>query len=232
MKSIEVQARILDYLLTELQRGNKEQVNLLLEFSGEISFHALRAAVYTLTELGYIEHNDQIPDNQGFFCKITKHGIHYHQEIFEPKQENKKEEVKSEKKSFMDTVKDIVTFFENVKTIGTVVVAVIIMVFGMNIQKISHQFPALASILGIETEQTLEQNHAAPNTQIHTENTTKQNTQNTSNHLPQTQQLYPLSPEVLKVLPRLSPEQRKMAEEKLRTIPQNEQMEKLRQAIK
>lgn len=207
MKAIEVQARILDCLLEELQHGNKEFINLLLELTGEIPFRDLRAAVYILSELGYILHNDAIPDNKGFFCKITKEGIRYHQDIFDAKEEPLKE-----KTSFFNFLKNIVSFFENAKTIITTLVTILVIVFGFNIQKIAHQFPILANLIDIEVQTSV------PNNLVPMKKT-------------EMIQVAPLSPKVIQILETLPVKQRKILETELKKYPLSEQEDQLKRLL-
>lgn len=155
MKEIEVQALALDRLFDALKNGIKENVNLLQELTGEVSFKELRAAVYTLAELGYISHDESIPDHQGFFCKITKEGIKYHQDIFEPQETEK---------GFFDKIKDLFSFFEKAKNIAFTVVTILCLIFGFNIQRIAHQFPVLANLIGIEAATPANQKQIQPKT--------------------------------------------------------------------
>lgn len=220
MKAIEIQARILDCLLEELQHGNKEFINLLLELTGEIPFKDLRSAVYILAELGYINHNDAIPDNKGFFCKITKEGIRYHQDIFDAK-----EDAPQEKTSFFDSFKNIVSFFENAKTVITTLVTIIVLVFGLNIQKVAHQFPFLANFISIEetsktTEVTSQEN----------KNPVQQNILPIQKNVIQdfNKNDRPLTQKVIVILGKIPEEQRKILENELKKFPLIQQEEQLR----
>jgi hypothetical protein len=156
MKEIEVQAIVLDRLVSELKRGEKRHVNLLQELTGEVSFKDLRAAIYYLSELGFILHDDNIPDNEGFYCKITREGVRHHMDIFDAQKEGEKE------LSWTEKFQNIIHFFENAKTLATAIVVVITLIFGLNIQKIAHKFPVLASILHIEVQEDLNKKVSLP----------------------------------------------------------------------
>ncbi len=137
---------ILNQLIESLESGDKGYVNLSSELEGKISFKELRAAVYHLSEIEYITHNDEIPDNKGFHCKITKEGIKYHENLLEAK--NKSEE----KKSLKHKVSGIIHFFEHAYTIVIVVVAVGTLAFSVNLRNVFEKAPFAASLLGIEIE--------------------------------------------------------------------------------
>lgn len=141
MKEIEVHAVVLDRLVSELKRGEKRYINLLEELTGEVNFRDLRASVYYLSELGFVDHDGKIPDNEGFYCKITKDGLRYHQDIFEP--------ASQKKLSWTERMQSMVQLFESTRTLAVVVFILIVLIFGLNAEKIMEKFPALASLLNV-----------------------------------------------------------------------------------
>lgn len=157
MTKAESQALVLDRLMEALERGNREKINLLEELSGEIKFIDLRAAVCYLAALSYIEYDDHIPQNQGFYCKITKEGIKYHHAIFEHQDTSKKE-----KTSFVKKLKEISEFFESAKAIAVTVFMIMTMVLGFNAKRIAQELPMVANLLGISEIQEQKENKEAP----------------------------------------------------------------------
>jgi preprotein translocase subunit SecY len=136
-RKIEIQAIILDRLMEYLEKGKKE-INLLEELNGELSFAEIRSGVNLLSSLDYIIYNEKIPLNQGFFVKITKKGIVYYQDIFEPK---------IKPKSFIDLLKDFKNSLEYSKTILISLIIFFSIIFGFFYQENINNFSFFANLL-------------------------------------------------------------------------------------